>query len=335
MKEQAKEGSWPRATFWISVIAAVFGAFYLVNDTYIMHQVIVAEDAFTAVSAYLILGGWVGTLCFLVYNAFLGKWLDQDYPGFNFGTLKMQLLALISGVIAAGSTAFCLTGNQNLDPSLVTALSNLSILYLVFYDWIVEKITLSKIWLPVILVVGGSILASVTRLTSGFEITVLGILILLIGRCGTDALEKIVRQRGGKHTDAVTFTFWRMFWLSVAGTLFVVTIAITRDTFHKLTNLLKTTWQPALPWILLTMLFVFFFSTLFQKAMKIWSLSKISMVVSLQIVLGIPLTLIADRLWPGVFGDIPTDIYVWILRTIGVILLTSGVIRLWREKADK
>ena len=334
MKKQTKEGGWSRATFWISVIAAVFGAFYLVNDTYIMHQVIVAEDVFTAVSAYLILGGWIGTFCFLVYNAFLGKWLDKDYPGFNFGTLKMQILALTSGAIAASSTAFCLAGNQGLDPSLVTALANLSILYLVLYDWVGKRISWAKIRLPMLLVVGGSILASVTRLSGGLEITLFGILVLFIGRCGTDALEKIVRQRGGKHTDAVTFTFWRMFWLSVTGTLFVVTIAVTRDTFGELTNLLNLVWRPALPWILFTMLLVFFFSTLLQKAMKVWSLSKISMVVSLQIVLGIPLTLVADCLWPGIFGDIPTDIYVWILRVIGVILLTSGVIRLWNEKGE-
>lgn len=332
MKKRVKETDWSRATFWISVIAAVLGALYLVNDTYIMHQVIVAEDAFTAVSAYLIFGGWVGTLCFLIYNAFLGKWLDHDYPGFNFGTLEMQILALISGTIAASSTALCLAGNQSLDPSLVTALANLSILYLVLYDWVGKRVSWTKIKLPALLIVGGSIFASVTRLTGGLKVTLFGILILLVGRCGTDALEKIVRQRGGKRSDAVTFTFWRMFWLSVTGTVFVIAIALTRGTSYELTTLLRTIWKPALPWVLLTMLFVFFFNTLLQKAMKTWVLSKISMVVSLQIALGIPLTLIADHLWPGVFGEIPTDFNVWMLRAVGVLLMILGVIRLWRER---
>ena len=327
-----KESGWLRATFSVVLVAAVFGALYLANDTFIMHQIILSEDPFTAVSTYLIFGGWVGTLCFLVYNTLLGKWLDRDYPGFNFGTWGMQLLALVSGAIAAGSTAFCLAGNQNLDPSLVTALSNLSILYLIFYDWVGGRVALVKVWLPALLVIGGSILASVTRLAGGFEITLLGILILLVGRCGTDALEKVVRKLGGERSDAVTFTFWRMFWLSVTGTIFAVAVAFARGTYGELTALLGSVWWTALPWVLLTMFFVFFFSTLLQKALKTEEVSKVSMVLSLQIALGIPLTLAADRLWPGIFGEIPSDLYVWVLRFVGVVLMIWGAIRLWSEK---
>lgn len=327
-----KEVEWSRAIFFVSLAAAVFGAFYLANDTFIMHQVILHEDSFTAVSAYLIFGGWVGTFCFLVYNALFGKWLDHNYPGFNFGTWKMQLLALVSGAIAASSTAFCLAGNQNLDPSLMTALSNLSILYLVLYDWVGRRIALVKIWLPALLVIGGSTLASVTRLAGGFEITFLGILILLIGRCGTDALERVVRQRGGKRSDAVTFTFWRMLWLTVSGTIFVTTIALARGTLISLVTLLRAIWKPALPWVLLTMLFVFFFNTLFQKALKTGAISKVSMVVNLQTVLGVPLTLLANSLWPGIFGELPSDTTVWIVRLVGMVLIVWGIIRLRAER---
>jgi len=327
-----KESDWSQVVFLISLAAAVFGAFYLVNDTFVMHQVIVHEDPFTAVSAYLIYGGWVGTLCFLIYSSFLGKWLDRKYPGFNFGKWGMQGLALLSGAIAAGSTVFCLAGSQTLDPSLVTAFANLSILYLIFYDWTKDRVSLERIWLPTIFVVGGSILASVTRLSGGFEITLLGVLILLVGRCGTDALEKIVRQRGGRDVDAVTFTFWRMFWLSLTGTGFVIMVSVVRGASDELLSLLRRIALPALPWVLLTMFFVFFFQTLFQRALKTWALSKVSMVVSLQIALGLPLTLGIDRLWPGVFGNIPRDPMVWVLRFIGAGLMTLGAAFLWREK---
>ena len=329
---KGEEPDWSRSVFLISMAAAVFGALYLVNDTFIMHKVIRSDDPFTAVSAYLILGGWIGTVCTLFYNAVLGKWLDKDYPGFNLGTGKMQGFALVSGAIAAGSTAFCLMGNQSLDPSLVTALANLSLLYLVFYDWVRGSISIKRIWLPALLVIAGSVLASVTRLTGGFEITLAGILILLVGRCGTDALEKVVRQRGVWKSDPVTFNFWRFLWLTVSGTIIAVVVASVRGTFGKLMALLASCWRPALPWILLTMFLVFFFSTLLQKAMKTGALSKVSMVLNLQIVLGIPLTLAVHSLWPGVFGELPSDFYVWVVRLLGVVMIILGIIPLAQER---
>ncbi len=332
MEKNEDESEWSGSVFLISIVAAIFGALYLANDTFIMHKVIRAKDPFTAVSAYLILGGWIGILCTLVYNALLGRRLDKNYPGFNLGTSKMQVLALVSGTIAAGSTTFALMGNQSLDPSLVIALSNLSILYLIFYDGIRGDISLRKLWLPMLLVIIGSILASVTRLTGGLEITLLGILILLIGRCGTDALEKIVRQRGGRRSDAITFTFWRFLWLTISGSIIVSAIALIRGTFDELTRLLITIWRPALPWILLTMFFVFFFNTLLQKAINRETVSKVSMVVNLQIVLGIPFTLAGNWLWPGVFGEIPSDSAIWIVRLVGAILIILGVVRLKDEK---
>jgi len=293
----------------------------------------VSEDAFTSVSTYLIFGAWIGTICMLFYNRLFGKWIDGDYPGFNFGTRKVQTFALISGAIAAGSTTFCLMGNQSLDPSLVTALSNLSIIYLVGYDILRRNISFKDIVVPMALVVLGSVFASVTKISGGFEITLLGILILLVGRCGTDAVEKIVRQQGVWKSDAVTFNFWRFLWLAVCGTIMAVVIAIVRGSLEKLVTLLRVIALPALPWVLLTMSFVFFFSTLLQKGLKTGAVSKVTMVVNFQIVLGIPLTLFANYLWPGVFGEIPSDLSVWIIRLVGSVLVVLGVIQL-RNKKD-
>lgn len=327
-KNESEESDWSRSVFLFSVLAAVFGALYLANDTFIMHQVILSEDSFTAVSAYLILGGWIGTICTFVYNAFLGNWLDTDYMGFNFGTSKMQILALASGAIAAGSTTFCLMGNQSLDPSLVIALSNLSILYIVLYDGIRGTVSLKQLWFSTFLVIIGSILASTMRFAGSLEITFLGITLLLVGRCGTDAVERIVRQQGVRESDAVIFNFWRFLWLTISGTILVSTIALFRGTFSELKELLMIIWRPALPWVLLTMFFVFFFGTLLQKAMKIGAVSRVSMVVNLQIVLGIPITLAVDWWYPGVFGEIPTDLATWIVRLTGSILIVAGIMRL-------
>jgi len=177
MENNGKKLGWSRVALINSLAAGVFGALYLTNDTFIMHQVIVCQDKTTALSAYLILGGWIGTICYLIYNAILGKRLDGDYPGFNLGTRKMQLFAGISGFIAAVSTAFSLSGNQNLDPSLIITLGNLSLFYLVIYDVIRKTISFKDIWFSCLVVIGGSILASITQLAGRFEMTLVGIFI--------------------------------------------------------------------------------------------------------------------------------------------------------------
>jgi len=330
-----REGTgWSRKTFLISLTAAVFGALYLANDTFIMHRVIVYRDSFTAVSVYLVFGAWVGLICMLIYNSLFGKWIDNDYPGFNFGTRKMETFALISGAIAAGSTAFCLMGNQSLDPSLVTALSNLSIIYLVGYDSLRRNISFKNIVVPMSLVVLGSALASITKISGGFEITLAGILILLIGRCGTDAVEKIVRQQGVWKSDAITFNFWRFLWLAVFGTIFSLLVAFARGSINELLTLFLQIWKSALPWILLTMFFVFFFSTLLQKAMKTGAISKVTLVVNFQIALGIPLTLLLNQIAPGVFGNISQETAVWVVRSVGALMIVFGIYYLRNKKSS-
>lgn len=332
MEKSVRKLDWSRITFISALAAAIFGALSLSSDNYILHQVIISKDKFTAVSAYLILGGWIGTICTFVYNALWGKWLDRDYPGFSLGTRKMQLFAIISGFIAASSTIFYLMGNQNLDPSLTTILGNLSILYLIVYDVARRTVSFRNIWFPALLVISGSILASLTQLAGHFEITLPWIIVLLVGRCGTDALEKIVRQRGALNSDAVTFNFWRFLWLTVFGTIMAIVVALARNTFIELMELLVAIFWLALPWVLLAMFFVFFSNTLMQKAMKTGAISKVSMVLNFQIALGVPLTLAANWISPGIFGTISSELSVWIIRSLGAILVVLGVIRLKTSK---
>ncbi len=335
MRRKGEGPGWSRVAFLSSLAAALFGAFYLANDTFIMHRVIVyPDDPFTAISFYLITGGWIGAVCTLAYNRIFGKKIDKDYPGFNLGTLKMQLFAIVSGAIAAASTAFCLVGNQKLDPSLVIGLSTVPIFYLGFYDSWKGYIKLRSIILPGIFVIVGALLTSVENLSGEFKVTLIGILVLLIGRSGTDALEKVVRQEGVWKSDAVTFNLWRFLWLSIIGTILVFVIARGRGKLGELIAI-RELFFPALPWILLTMFFVFFYNTLIQRAMKTGAVSKISIVLSLQITLGIPIALIGNKVRPGIFGEIPSDPWVWIVRSVGIGLITSGIIFLRTKRGEK
>lgn len=325
-----KEYHWSRHCFYISILSAVFGAFYLANDTFIMHNVIVyPADTFTAVAFYLITGGWIGFLCMLVYASTIGRRLiDKNYTGLTFGTRKMQLLALVSGTISAGSTAFCLIGNQALDPSLVIALSAASVVYLAIYDFCKKRTDIKSIIVPILLVAVGSFFSSVTNLSGGFVITWFGILIMIVGRCGTDALENVVSQEGGNHTDSLNFVLWRFFWLALSGTVIMLLIAFARGKIDELIEM-RYVFIPALPWILLTMFLVFFSLSLRQKAMENnTAVSKINLVLNFKTALGIPIALCINAVYPGIFGNLPLDLYVWVIRALGVSLIIWGVIKL-------
>ena len=187
---------------------------------------------------------------------------------------------------------------------------------------------MSELWLPAILIIGGSFLASITQLRGKFTISLFGLLVMLIGRCGTDALERIIRQKGVRKSDPILFNFWRFLWLAIVGTIMSVGIALARGMGKELYLLIKSTTISALPWILLTMSFVFLFNTFFHKAINTGAVSKVSMVVNFQIVLGIPITLIGNLIKPGIFGKISSEALVWIVRGAGGIFITYGVIRL-------
>lgn len=326
------EDGWSKLIFLTALWSAIFGALYSTNDNFIMHHIIVCpNDSFTATAFYLIVGGWIGTLLTLVLNRFLGKSMDKSYTGFNFGSLKMQKFALLSGIFGAVSTLLYLWGSQKLDPSLVLGLSSASVIWLCLYDSLTKKIKVRSIIVPLTLVVVGSLIASTTRLSGGFKITFLGIIILLVGRCGLDAADGIVRKLGGNDTDAVIFNFWRFFWLSVSATILMIVVAFLRGTSDELWQM-KDIFLPTLPWILLTMFFVFLSNVLCQKAMQKGVVSKVFLVTNSKIAIGVPIALLGDAIYPGVFGQLPTEPIVWIVRFAGVVLTAIGVMQLLKER---
>ena len=323
--------------FLFSVAAAFFGSLFLANDTFVMHRIILCNDKFTAVSAYLVLGAWVGTFYTLLCGLALGKWFDKKYPGFSFGSKKMQLFAIISGTISAGSTIFCLVGNQNLDSSLVTSLSNVAILYVATYDALCKRVAMKDVLIPIAMVLVGAFLASTTKLSGGLEVSLIGIVVLVFGRCATDATDQVVKQRGVWRSDAVTFAFWRMFWLAVSGTVIVITIAHIRGTYGQLSNLLNEVVASPIAWffVFLTMFFVFFFQVFLHRAMQTSAVSMIAIIISAQIVFGIPLLILIDYFQPGVLGQTPNNATAWICRISGAAIIVTGIFCLNRNNAKR
>jgi len=320
------EAGWSAEILLMALGGAVFHAFSTSNDNFIMHHKIThPSDSFVPIAFYLLIGSGVGIVCLTAYNPIFGNFIEPNYSGFKVGSWQAQRSAMIAGSLGAVSTMFYLWGNKKFDPSLVLGLSGSTVLFLSVYDSIKGRLVFQTIIVPVWLLIIGAGLTSIKRIRGGLKITIAGLLVLFVGRSLVDTTEAICRQIGGYQMDAVNFCFWRFIWQAVTLTILVL---IRTSTTKRLKHLLlmRKQLKSALPWIILTMFFVFLSNALFQKAIQTGLISKTRLVMNSSIALGVPITLVANRIFPGIFGeDLPRQKTVWVLRALGVLLIVVSV----------
>jgi drug/metabolite transporter (DMT)-like permease len=336
MKESmgmSKPGWWGRFQaknpIWLLVVAAILTAIYTTNDGHILHNIIVSSDPFTAVMAYLTLGGWVGLgINWLLCQTPAGKLIDPSFEQIKGIDKKAQMSAILAGVIGAASTLFMLWGSQIYDPSVVLPLSNAAILFVVSWEVVTGKERFSDVIWPALLVVIGAFLASVD-VESGFYISMAGLIILLFFKNIISAAGEILEQKGVLASNATSFNFWRFLWLTVAGTIIALVVSAMRGTLGLYFATLALT-PKAIPWILLTMVLVFFGMGLKSAAKKYTTVSRVSMVMTIPIILGAPLTWLVNNTWPGTFIEAPMTPIHWFVRIAGAVLIFWGIAKLNR-----
>jgi hypothetical protein len=322
---------WRGVTLRLSLFAAVFTAIYKTMDNITVHNYITATDGLTAAFAYLIIGSWTGLLSSLVFAVIAGQRIvDPEFTKLELNRKALNPNAIIAGTISAGSTLFLLWGNQLGDPSVLIALGNAVILYTIAYDLLMGQAKFSTIAIPAGLVLVGSMM---TSFSGSLTVTLLGLLFVLIISNGLAACSEVVEQRGTRQSDGVNFFVWRFLWLAFSGTLLAVTVSVIRGQFNLL---LQTIYSGMhyLPWIILTMFFVFLGIGIKLVAKKNDAVSVVLIVYSIQMILAFPITLLGNAIFPGVFGQIPNDISIWIIRSIGAALMIWGVIRLRKNNPD-
>jgi hypothetical protein len=310
----------------IGVVGSLSTAIYKALDNYTIHNLILASDGLTATLAYLVIGSWTGLITSIFYSMFLGKKLiDPAFERIVFNNVEMHRKAFIVGSISSGSTLFFLLGNQLGDPSVMIALTNLIVVYTIFYDIRKKEIHLSKaLLLAIALMTIGGIASA---FNGSIAITGLGLFYVVIVSNGLDAYSEVMEKEGVKveGSDSVNFFILRFFWLATTGTA----IAIVTSLMRGYSDLLVQTIYKSLvylPWVIITMFFVFIGIGLRQYLKKAEAVSIVLLLFSPQIIFGYPITLIANLVQPGVFGAIPNDANIWSIRLIGSIFIISGII---------
>ncbi|MEG4518357.1 MULTISPECIES: hypothetical protein [unclassified Microcoleus] len=308
----------------VGLLAAVCTAIVRGLDNFTVHNLITAPDKLTAAFAYLIIGGWTGAMSGTVFSLLLGrKLIDDKFRKIVFNNPQMHWSAFISGSISAGSTLFILLGNQLGDPSVIAALSNLTIVYTILYDLFTGQADWKYIFLPSVVTIIGGIMAG---FSGSLSVTAIGLLYVVVVSNGLGAFSEIVEQRGVHASDSVNLYIWRFLWLALTGTILAIAVSLARGYL----SLLLATIQEGmihLPWVITTMFFVFFAIGLKLYLKGTQAVSVVLLILSAQIILAYPITIIGDRLQPGLFGELPNQ-PIWMIRIVGAILIIVGIFQL-------
>jgi DNA-binding Lrp family transcriptional regulator len=72
----------------------------------------------------------------------------------------------------------------------------------------------------------------------------------------------------------------------------------------------------------------FFSIVMYVRALGRGKMAVVNSLSSISVVLGIPVTLIGNFLFPGAFGVIDADMFLWSLKIFGIILVVIGVVAL-------
>jgi len=314
-----------RYVLLLLVLAAIFETIYKVNDTHITHNLISNTDKLLVASCYLIIGGAVGLVVNFVFsNTRLGQVVDPAFGKIKLPNKAVLGYAIASGFLSALSTLFLLWGSSLYDPGVVSALAGATVLFVMLWELYKGRISFADYIFPALLVFIGGAMAT-ADLTKGIQISVVSILLLLVGKNLIGAASNLMQKEAVQGDNATNFTFWRFLALVISGAVIAFIIALFRGNVSDLVDLMKASFWQMLPFVLITMVFVYFSNGFQAVSTKYLPVTTISIIGSLPIVLGLFLGLGVNVIWPSTFKDLPTDSSTIVVRIVGSIVIIVGV----------
>lgn len=199
--------------------------------------------------------------------------------------------------------------------------------------WAMEKLKPGVIELTstITIAIGGILVTYKEVEVSPFAIVLLIILVPLSLACYTNFKKKGVVARAKtpqsvKEVDAVSFRLQMFVVISLVLTITSVGYLSYSGTLISKIDYLTNAFLRAIPWIILSMIGVFF-SFIFE--LRALNVGKASIVVSFMTVSAVGSTLIItpliSSLFPGAFGAIEFDLYTWLLKIVGGVLIITGI----------
>jgi uncharacterized membrane protein/DNA-binding Lrp family transcriptional regulator len=303
-----------------ALLASVFCVLFNVFDNIILH------GPLTDFYAYSIVGGLVGIIVTFTLGLIIGKKIEPAFTGFKILPRKAMLFAFGSGLFGCFMTAVYLLCSSMYDPSIITPLSQTSLIYLLLIDSLLIERALPSLTEieSIIIIVIGSFLVSF----HAGQINLQAILLLLIFNNLFFVLYVILRQQGIRvaGVDVINFRFWMFLFLSIFLIALSSVISVMNKNFDLVMGMIINNFVPYIPWAILSMVFVFLFFVFDLKALKIGKASIVQSLESFSIILAIPVTLIVSLFLPNIFGGIEYNLYTWFVKISGAILIFLGIV---------
>ncbi|GEM_PF-4948859 len=308
----------------LALTSAIFTAIYVTMDTFITRYLV--GDAATFAAVCEIIGAVVARPTIAVLQirrngSPLGARIDPRFKGITL-IPKNSLLRYLATIVFGGlGTAAYFYGVSKFSPATMLPLLQLTTIYLLIIDALQERTRPSIAEIHAILSVSlGSVLATIEHgaMDRRSVLFALGPMNVL------NTLRIFSMQRLAKvsNVDTVNLRFRIINGLAVTTTLsvlpFVDPINIIRTLGNVRVRILTS----------IDMTLVFLAVALYIRALALGKMSVVNAILSFSIVLGLPITIIMEKIMPGVFGGLPSDRLIRLVRLAGITFVTIGVIDL-------
>jgi len=248
----------------------------------------------------------------------LGYNLDPDFDKLRVLPKKPMFYLVVSGIFAAISTLsyYILAGAS--DASTVLPYGQLVIIYLLMGDLLAEKDTPTIIEVQsVISILFGVLLIGATP--GGFDIPSL---LLVLGPMNISSTKRY-EIRPGLRVDSLNMRVWTLLVLNCVMSLLILPLMPADSWQVMIDNFVPMLWM-----MIGSSITIFLALVMYARALGRGSMSVVNSLSAISVVLGVPVTLIGNALLPGAFGIIETDLFLWTLTILGIVLVMIGIMAL-------
>lgn len=254
----------------------------------------------------------------------MGYSLDPDFGRLGVLPKKPMMYLVAAGIFAGTSTFFYYFIIGTTDASAVLPYGQLVVVYLLVGDLWSEKDTPTMIELQCIIsILIGALLVGVEP--GGFDVPTL--LIVLVPMNISSSLVTYYQRktkryeiRPGLRVDSLNMRIWTLLVLNSVMTVMMIPL-LPANAFETMVSYIGPFF-----WFMVGSSITTFLALVFYvRALGKGAMSIVNSLSAISVVLGIPMTLIGNFIIPGAFGIISSDMFLWILKILGVVLVIIGV----------
>lgn len=287
---------------------------------------------------YTIVGGLAVTLLIWVVlaitpisgNKRLGNIVDKD---FRINNLRLPFSAMRFILLASAFNALSLIiyffGVLQFDPSLMLPLMQFVVLYLMLAEFIASKDlpTVVEIQSIVMITLG----AIIVTINPEMDLDLFAVLLILFPLNFLTGLTIFFQKKAlrikysdGRSIDAITTRVWTVFGLFIFYGLLSLPLMFYENRFDQFI----LNFQTGIVLASISMIITFFAAAFRLRGLSMGKTYIVNALVSISVVFSIPITLFAVIfLDPLIFGgEVSLDPFLWILKSIGSILIFIGIL---------